>query len=313
VGTETGDDAAVYRLSDDEALVATADFITPVADDPRRYGRIAAANALSDVYAMGGRPLVALALCLFPKELTREAAHEILAGGADAAREAGAALCGGHTVRAPELFYGLSVTGRVHPQRIWRNVGARPGDALLLTKPLGTGLVINGLRKGVLSLADALPILDEMARLNRVAAEVLGALGGDVHAATDVTGFGLSGHALKMAEGSGVALRLEAARLPRYPGVEALVAAGVTTAATRANRAEAGGRVVVDGGDALAAHPLWDQLLHDPQTSGGLLVAVAAASAERALAALADSGIGAACQIGEALPGEPALVLRLPA
>src|SRR6516225_8651283 len=172
VGTETSDDAGVYRLSEDTAIVCTADFITPVLDDPFLFGQIAAANSLSDVYAMGGEPRAAIALCMFPKELLPESAQEILAGGQSKVTEAGAAVLGGHTVRGEELLYGLSVTGTVHPDRVMRNVGARPGDAIVLTKPLGTGLIINGLRKGAIDEARARPILEELAVLNRAAARV---------------------------------------------------------------------------------------------------------------------------------------------
>ena len=198
VGTETSDDAGVYRLNDREAIVVTADFITPPSDDARLYGQIAAANSLSDVYAMGGRPLTALALCMFPKALEPDAAREILAGGQDKVVEAGAFIVGGHTVRGEELFYGLSVTGVVDPLRLVRNVGARPGDALVLTKPLGSGLVVNGLRKEAISEADARPTLEILARLNRAAAETVTAMLPRVHAMTDITGFGLVGHALGM-------------------------------------------------------------------------------------------------------------------
>jgi selenide,water dikinase len=295
VGTETGDDAGVYQLDAERALVVTADFITPVADDPYLFGAIAAANALSDVFAMGGRPLTALALCCFPKELEAEVAREILAGGAAKAEEAGAQVIGGHTVRNPELLYGLSVTGVVHPARILRNVGVRPGDALVLTKPLGTGLIINGRRKGLGSDADFTAALDSMARLNRVAAEA--ALAVDAHAATDITGFGLVGHALKMALGSQVGLVIEAAALPLLDGVAALVRQGVTTGSTKPNRAAGAGQVrFTNEGSAEL-----DQIVHDPQTSGGLLVAVAAERAGELLARLGEGGVTRAAIIGHAV------------
>ena len=216
VGSETSDDAGVFALSDDQAIVCTADFITPVADDPYRVGPVAAANSLSDVYSMGGRPLVALALCAFPKELEPAVAREILRGGLDKVHEAGAAIVGGHTVRNPELLYGLAVTGVVHPGRILRNVGARPGDALVLTKALGTGLLINGRRKGLTTDGELDAALTAMATLNRDAAAAALALG--AHACTDITGFGLLGHALEMAEGSGVTVVVDAAALPLLPG-----------------------------------------------------------------------------------------------
>jgi selenide,water dikinase len=299
VGTETGDDAAVYRLDDERALVLTADFITPVCDDPLRYGEIAAANALSDVFAMGGRPLSAVALCCFPRELELEVATEILAGGQRKTEEAGAFVLGGHTVRNDELFYGLAVTGLCHPDRILRNVGARPGDALVLTKALGTGLIINGRRKGLGEDAHLEAALSSMSRLNRVAAEAALALG--AHAATDVTGFGLSGHALKMALGSGVVLRLEAGDLPLLDGAIALAAAGVTTRSTSGNRAATADHLRVA---APSTMPLFDALLHDPQTSGGLLVALPEAAVAAFIEAVAPLG-PAVARIGEVLAARP--------
>jgi selenide,water dikinase len=305
VGVETGDDAAVYRLDDARAIVCTADYITPVMDDPFLFGRVAAANALSDVYAMGGRPLVALALCMFPKELDREAARLILEGGRAAVAEAGAVVAGGHTVRSPELLYGLAVTGVVHPDRVLRNAGARAGDALVLTKPLGSGLVVNGLRKGAIAEVDARAVIERLAILNRAAAEVAVEAGPIVHAATDVTGFGLAGHALGMARASGVTLVFSRVALPRYPHVEALVAAGVTTGSTRPNRAHAAPFTRVEG--ELSA--VDDQLIHDPQTSGGLLLAVEGAAADGFVAALRARGVEEARVVGHvALDAEPGLV-----
>jgi selenide,water dikinase len=295
VGTETGDDAGVYQIDAERALVVTADFITPVADEPYRFGAIAAANSLSDVFAMGGRPLTALALCCFPKELEPEVAREILAGGTDKVEEAGAQVIGGHTVRNPELLYGLSVTGVVHPGQILRNVGVRPGDALVLTKPLGTGLIINARRKGLGSDADFAAALESMTRLNRVAAEAALAVG--AHAGTDITGFGLVGHALKMALGSKVSLVIDAAALPLLQGAAALARQGVTTGSTKPNRAAGAGHVrfVGEGGPEL------DQIVHDPQTSGGLLLAVAAERAGELLARLGEGGVTGAAIIGQAV------------
>jgi selenide,water dikinase len=306
VGTETGDDAAVYRIDEERAIVCTADFITPVADDPYRYGEIAAANALSDVFAMGGRPLVGVAICSFPKGLATEAAHEILAGGQAKAKEAGASVLGGHTICNPELFYGLAVTGIADPRRLLRNVGARPGDALVLTKALGTGLLINGKRKGLGSDGDFARALDSMAQLNRVAAEA--ALAADAHAATDITGFGLLGHALKMALGSGVALAFDAAALPLLDGARALAEQGVTTGSTRPNREVAAPYLRA----SQPLPPALDQILHDPQTSGGLLIAVDASEVDRLLARVHASGAVRAARVGEALAArEPYLEIRL--
>ncbi len=293
VGTETSDDAGVYRLNDAQAIVVTADFITPPCDDARLYGMIAAANSLSDVYAMGGRPLTALALCMFPKALEPEVAQEILAGGQDKVAEAGAVVAGGHTVRGEELFYGLSVTGVVDPERITRNVGARPGDALVLTKPLGSGLIINGMRKGAITEDEARPTLQLLARLNRAAAEVATSMLPDVHAMTDVTGFGLVGHALGMTRKGGVSLHVDLPSLPVYPRVRDMVAAGVTTGSTKPNRAPAAPRL------RAALDHFWDELVHDPQTSGGLIIAVEAAAADELVARLHAAGVEHAARVGE--------------
>lgn len=293
VGTETGDDAGVYLLDEERALVVTMDFITPVVDDPYRFGAIAAANSLSDVFAMGGKPLTALAISAFPKGLAAEAARAILAGGQDKAAEAGAVVIGGHTVTNEQLLYGLAVTGIVHPHRILRNVGARPGDVLILTKALGTGLLINGRRKGLGRDAALAAGLASMSLLNQKASEAALALG--AHAATDVTGFGLVGHALAMAEGSRVSLIIDAAVLPVLDGALEMAAAGVTTASTRLNRAAGAGKVMAASG---ALSPALDQILHDPQTSGGLLLALDAERAAEAIARLREHGYARAAVIG---------------
>jgi selenide,water dikinase len=309
VGTETGDDAAVYSLDDERALVLTTDFITPVCDDPYLYGQVAAANALSDVFAMGGRPLVALAVCAFPEELASDDAAAICRGGADKAAEAGAIVAGGHSVRNPQLFYGLAVTGLVRPVAVVRNVGAQPADALVLTKPLGTGTLINGYRSGKVSEPALLATCRAMAILNDRASRLM--LEHEVHAATDVTGFGLAGHGLGMARGSGVGFRLDASDLPVYDGALALIEAGVTSRGGISNRetfrAEVEG---VSGGGPIAAREL---LLYDPQTSGGLLCALPAARSAAFVAALHREGLGQAAVIGQvtaARPGAPHLQLR---
>ena len=297
VGPETADDAGVYLL-DGHALVATADFITPVCDDPHRFGRVAAANALSDVYAMGGKPLFALNLCCFP-ELDGEGAEAlkaVLRGAAEAIVDAGAVLLGGHSVRDPELKFGLAVIGEADRDRLLTNAGARPGDRLLLTKPLGTGVLINAFKADKLDEAGLEPVLREMERLNDVAGRL--ALEHGARAATDVTGFGLSGHALGMARASGAALRFVFARLPVHDGFFRLAKAGVTTGCTVANEEN----VAVVFEDRAGLDRLQRELLFDPQTSGGLLLAVPPENAPALLDALLASGHKAA-EVGEVLEG----------
>ena len=306
VGTETSDDAAVYQLTAELALVVTTDFITPVCDDPFLYGQVAAANALSDVYAMGGTPTVALAICGFPTQLSSAQAREIVAGGASKTAEAGAAVVGGHTIRSPELFYGLAVTGTIHPRDVVRNAGARPGDALVLTKPLGTGLLINGARAGKLDQARLGEAGRVMIELNREASRAM--VEARAHAATDVTGFGLAGHALGMARGSGVSLRIDVGRLPVYPGALALARDGVKTRGTATNQAHYEGsvRVAADIDAERAALP------YDPQTAGGLLIALDGDRAARFVEELHARGVGHAAIIGQvvAADGEPTLYLE---
>jgi selenide,water dikinase len=301
VGTETGDDAAVFRLRDDLALVLTTDFIPPVCDDPFLFGQVAAANALSDVYAMGGTPVTALLVCAFPEALSVEDAHQIVAGATAKAEEAGCPVVGGHTVRNPDLLFGLAVTGTIDPGAVVRNRGARPGDRLVLTKPLGTGIIVNALRSDVIDMAAARPVLERMAALNRAASALMRLAG--AHAATDVTGFGLAGHALGMARASGVKLALSAAALPVYPDVLELQAEGVKTRATATNRSVYG--PFVDGdtpADRVA-------LLFDAQTAGGLLFAAEPERAEEAVRALRTMGSPDAAVIGEVLAGEPRLTV----
>jgi selenide,water dikinase len=305
VGTETSDDAGVYALDDERALVVTADFITPVADAPYRFGQVAAANSLSDVFAMCGRPLTALALCMFPKELEPEVAGEILAGGQSKTAEAGAVIIGGHTVRNGELLYGLSVTGIVHPKKILRNVGARPGDALVLTKGLGTGLIINGRRKGFGSDEELEAALASMELLNASGAQLATEFG--AHACTDITGFGLVGHTLEMASGSGVGVVVDAGRLPILPGAIQRARDGVTTGSHKGNRAISAGRLRSEGPLGLEV----DQIVHDPQTSGGLLIAVAEERAEALVQALHAAGVSRAARIGSVVEAaEPYLEVR---
>jgi selenide,water dikinase len=305
VGTETGDDAAVYRLQDDLALVLTTDFITPLCDDPFLYGQVAAANAVSDVFAMGGTPLLGIAVCGFPEALAPEVAREICAGGAAKTAEAGAVVAGGHTIRNTDLFYGLAVAGRVHPERVMRNRGARAGDALVLTKPLGSGLIVNGARSGKLDEATLLDTCRTIAQLNRTPAELMASFG--AHAATDVTGFGLAGHALGMARATGLSFRISLARLPIFAVAPALAAAGVTTRGTRQNRETFSPELTFVAG---ATDTERAPLVFDPQTSGGLLIALDADRAPAFVEELHRRGVPAAAVIGQVAaraPGATAL------
>jgi selenide,water dikinase len=300
VGTETRDDAAVYRLSDTEAVVETVDFFTPVVDDPYWFGRIAAANALSDVWAMGARPLFALNLVCWPvAKLPMEMLGEVLRGGAESARLAGAPVLGGHSIDDPEPKFGMAVTGVVHPDRVLRNVGARAGDVLLLTKPLGSGIATTAIKAEKASAALVDRVIEVMSALNRAAGEVLAASGA-VHALTDVTGFGLLGHGWEMAEGSGVTLRLRAEAIPVLPGVRELAAQDVVPGGSRANLRWIQPNVLLADG----LHPTTAIVLADAQTNGGLLAAVDRARAGAVLEALRAAGV-AAVDIGEVVAGEP--------
>jgi selenide,water dikinase len=305
VGFETSDDAAVYRISPDAALICTADFITPPVDDPVWFGRIAAANALSDVYAMGGRPLVALNLVMFPsKKLSKTLLRDMLKGGFEKVKEAGAALAGGHSVDDLEPKYGLAVTGVVHPDRVLRNSSAQPGDALILTKLLGTGVLFNACRSRKLRYRDLEPILPKVAELNRAAIETT--LRFEVHACTDITGFGFLGHALEMARGSRVRIEVSYGRLPIHPYVIDMYRRGETTGSNRANRS------MVEGWweKELKLSPAEEELLFDPQTSGGLLLSVPGAQAGDLVQRLKQAGVQDAVVIGEVLAAErPAVVI----
>jgi selenide,water dikinase len=268
IGLEAPDDAAVYRVTDDLAIVGTLDFFPPLVDDPETYGAIAAANALSDVFAMGGRVLFALSIAAFPEDLPREVMAAIFRGAQATVREAGGVLAGGHTILDPEPKYGLAVVGVVHPARILRKGAARPGQTLVLTKPLGTGLLVSGERQGRTAAAHLAAAIASMRRLNRAAAEVL--VGSGVRGATDVTGFGLLGHATEMARASGTHFVLEAGALPALDGALELAAAGVETDGAAHNRRFAAPTLSVDAGVGRAR----EVLVFDPQTSGGLLASV---------------------------------------
>ena len=267
VGLAPSDDAAVYRLDDERALIFTLDFFPPVVDDPGDYGAIAATNALNDVFAMGGTPLLALSIAAFPEELPMEMLAEIFAAADAQVRAAGGLLAGGHTIRDEEPKYGLAVVGIVHPNGIWPKNGARPGDVLFLTKPLGTGLIMTGYKGGYAGTQQLERAVRWMRTLNNEAADVL--RGMEPHAVTDVTGFGLFGHAHEVAERSGARLRLESARFPAIDGALDLARHGVRTSGDPRNRDFAGPHVELDGvSDTLVA------LGYDPQTAGGLLVSV---------------------------------------
>jgi selenide,water dikinase len=323
VGNAQADDAAVYRLSADLALVSTLDFFTPIVDDPYDYGAIAAANALSDVYAMGGEPLYALAIAAFPGDAkTFPLLADVMAGAADKAREAGICVVGGHTVRDREPKFGLSVTGRVHPDRIWRNRGAKPGDVIVLTKPLGTGVVTTGIKWGLAAPAVAEAAVKSMLRLNAGAARAGREAGIDT--ATDVTGYGLLGHLFEVLDASGIRAEIDFRMVPVLPGAAELLASRTlprlsgmkfpgaallhrtfgyrpVPAGTREMLSGLGPRVSFDGKVPEALR----LLLADPQTSGGMLMFVPEERADRLMAALADAG-ETGWRIGRTLAADPA-------
>ncbi len=301
----TSDDAGVYRIGSDRALVQTVDFFTPIVDDPYVYGQIAAANALSDVYAMGGRPLTALAIAAFPKDAERDILRSIFAGGLDKLHEADVALLGGHTVQDSEIKFGYAVTGEVDPSRVLANAGAQPGDLLILTKPIGTGIIATALKFERAPQAAIDAATRSMTALNRVAAEVLARAGTVIHACTDITGFGLIGHASEMAAASACSIEIESTRVPMLDGVRELVRDNIPGGG-RTNREHFGPAVRVGAGvdDTVL------DLLYDPQTSGGLLIAVAPAEGDRLLAELVRASVSAV-SIGRAVAMSEARVVVL--
>ncbi|GIX49140.1 MAG: selenide, water dikinase [Candidatus Tectimicrobiota bacterium] len=303
VGTSTADDAGVYRLSDELALVQTVDFFTPIVDDPYTYGRIAAANALSDVYAMGAKPLTALNIVCYPEKLDPEGLALILQGGQERATAAGVAVIGGHTVTDKELKYGMAVTGIVHPERVVTNAGARPGDWLVLTKPLGTGILTTAFKAGKGTPELVARVAESMWTLNDVAAEAMLAHG--VHAATDITGNGLLGHAWEMARASGVRLRLRATAIPVFEEALYFARRGYLTRGDVSNREYTQGHVQLDP----RLSPEQVRVLFDPQTSGGLLIALPPAQAEALVATLQARGVSAAAVVGEVEAGPAELVV----
>ncbi len=305
VGIETADDAAVWKLNDEQALVATTDFFMPIVDDPYEFGRIAATNAISDVYAMGGRPIMALALVAMPIDrLPVESIRLILEGGESVCASAGIPIAGGHTIDSVEPIYGLVVMGLVHPDRIKRNAGARPGDKLVLGKPLGVGILSAALKKERLSPEGYAALIASTTQLNTPGPS-LSDLDG-VHALTDITGFGLLGHTLELCRGARVAARLSLSTIPLLAGVRELATDGVVTGA--------GARNWLGYGDAVTFAPSLDPLAHalltDPQTSGGLLVSCAPETVDEVLATFKRDGFEWASVIGELVPGEPSITVH---
>jgi selenide,water dikinase len=304
VGTETGDDAAVWRIEGDTCVIATTDFFTPIVDDPKDFGRIAATNAISDVYAMGGRPLMALAILGMPLgKITTETVREILAGGTEVCARAGIPVAGGHSIDAPEPIYGLAVIGSCKTHEVRRNADAKPGDALILTKPIGVGVYSAAIKKDALDARGYAEMLATTTLLNSVGVE----LGRDpsVHGMTDVTGFGLLGHGLEMARGSGLRLVLEASAIPLLERAAQLARGGFVTGASQRNWASYGSDVELP-----SIFPDWQrQLLTDPQTSGGLLISVADQRAETVLAKIREAGYPGARIVGRTESGAPRIAV----
>ena len=305
VGIDTADDAAVYRITDEIAMIQTVDFFTPIVDDPYLFGQIGAANALSDVYAMGGVPKVALNIVGFPNCLDPSILGEILRGGADKVKEADAVLVGGHSVQNDEPQYGLCVSGFVHPDRIWKNYGAEPGDMLILTKPVGNGLVNTAVKADMASEESVEEAVNAMKSLNKTAAEVL--LRYTVHACTDITGFGLLGHALEMADGGkDVTLEIFSRQVPVIHGAADYAKMGLVPAGAYRNRGYGIGRVKAEG-----VPEYMTDILYDPQTSGGLLASVPAEEAQQVMADLRTAGLETRCAvIGRVIPrGEHSIIV----
>ena len=309
MGTDTCDDAGVYRLNDDTALIQTVDFFTPIVDDPYDFGRIAAANSLSDVYAMGGKPLLCMNILACPaKTMDPAIIRRVVEGGLQKIREAGALLVGGHSIEDAELKYGLSVTGLVHPQRVLRNSGAQAGDVLLLTKPLGTGILSTAIKGGLTDAATERQLVDLLATLNRMPMDLLDEdpeMRGRVHGCTDITGFGLFGHLHEMAEASQVSLHLDRHQLPILPEVTSFVDMGIIPEGAYRNRDFYGQWVR----STLPEFDAVEMIGYDPQTSGGLILAMDPAAAAQLLDALERRGYAPACRIiGEAHEADSGMV-----
>jgi selenide,water dikinase len=306
VGFDTADDAGVYQLTPDVALVQTVDFFTPIVDDPYTFGQIAATNSLSDVYAMGGRPLSALTMVCFPENGDVNVLEQMLAGGLSKMIEANCTVIGGHSIRDEEIKLGYSVTGSVHPGRVLTNSGAKPGDRLIFTKAIGTGVISTAIKRGHAKEAWIAGAVKAMTTLNKKAAEVVTSAGFQVHAMTDVTGFGLIGHVREVARGSGVSVRLFASKIPLLDGALECVRAGDIPGGLKANRNFAEGCVEYadDVPDELRT------LLYDPQTAGGLLISVAEKDAARMVAVLQEAGV-LGVEVGEAVEKTSPLILVL--
>ncbi len=298
-GMERAEDAGVYRLSDDLAIVQTLDFFTPIVDDPYDFGQVAAANALSDVYAMGGRPLTAMNIVCFPVgTMDMSILREILGGGLDKVREAGAVLVGGHSVDDPELKYGLSVTGTIHPAKVVLNSGAKPGDRLILTKPLGTGIINTAQKLQRAPEGAVAAAIECMATLNKKASELMMTV--EVHACTDVTGFGFLGHACEMVEGTDIGMLVRSSAVPYFPDAKGLAEMGLLPGGLHRNREFRANMVEIDR----QVPGYLADILFDPQTSGGLLISVPEQDAGALLQRMHQAGIRQAAIVGEVL-GEP--------
>ena len=304
IGFDTADDAGVYKISPELALVQTVDFFTPIVDDPYTFGQIAAVNALSDVYAMGGRPISSLAMVCFPEKADLEILGQILAGGLSKMIEAGCTVIGGHSIRDEEIKFGYAVTGSVHPNRILANGGAKAGDLLVLTKALGTGVISTAIKRGKAEPTWIEAVTKSMTTLNKLAAEAAAELGHDVHGATDVTGFGLVGHAREIALASNVSLRIDSAKIPMLAGAVESVRAGCVPAGLKANRDFAG--CVVEFGPKVGE--ITKTLLFDPQTAGGLLLSISAKASDQFLRVLQNRGQDAML-VGEVLPRTDPLIM----
>jgi selenide,water dikinase len=305
VGIETADDAAVYRLNDEQALIATTDFFMPIVDDPYDFGRIAATNAISDVYAMGGTPIMALALVAMPiNQLPVEVIGQVIRGGESICREAGIPIAGGHTIDSVEPIYGLVVMGLVHPSKVRRNADAKPGDVLVLGKPLGVGVLSAALKKGKLGAAGYAQMIENTTKLNKPGARFAELPG--VHAITDITGFGLAGHTLELARGAGLTAVIDWPTVPLLDGVAAMAADGFVTGASGRNWAGYGDEVTL----APELSPTARDLLTDPQTSGGLLVSCAPGSVDEVLAIFRDGGFDRAAVVGRIEAGPARLLVN---